>query len=281
MRQILAVFATVMWCGIAHAEWQGKIIGIKDGDTVVLLRDHRELLLRLYGIDCPEKTQAFGARARQAVSELVFGKQVSVDSVDTDRYGRTVALVSIDDRSVSEALVATGYAWVYGQYCHRPECESWRGLEAKARGERRGLWADAQPTPPWEFRLGGTRTPAVAAGEASAAVDRQDSSSATSDTTTVYVTKTGKKYHLDGCRFLARSKIPMTLASAAARYTPCSVCKPPSLAAEGEAATNATVTPAPIPATTAGQCQAITKKGTQCTRKAKPGSAYCSQHGGK
>lgn len=139
MRQILAVFAVAVWCGIAHAEWQGQIVGIKDGDTVVLLRDGRELLLRLYGIDCPEKTQAFGARARQAASELVFGKQASVDSVDTDRYGRTVALVTIDGRSVNEALVAMGYAWVYGQYCHRPECESWRELEATARREHRGL----------------------------------------------------------------------------------------------------------------------------------------------
>ncbi|MFA6111975.1 MAG: thermonuclease family protein [Candidatus Latescibacterota bacterium] len=281
MRQILAAFAAVVWCGIAHAEWQGQIVGIKDGDTVVLLRDRRELLLRLYGIDCPEKTQAFGSRAQQAVSELVFGKEVSVDSVDTDRYGRTVALVTIDGRTVSEALVATGYAWVYEQYCHRPECESWRGLEAKARGERRGLWADAQPTPPWEYRRGGNRTPTVAAGEASAAVDQQAGSPATSATTAVYVTKTGKRYHLDGCRFLARSKIPMALAQAVARYTPCSVCKPPSLAAEGKAATGATVTPTPAPAVITGQCQAITKKGTQCTRKAKPGSSYCSQHGGK
>ena len=48
-------------------------------------------------------------------------------------------------------------------------------------------------------------------------------------TITVYVTRTGAKYHRDGCRYLSRSKIPMALNDAVKRYTPCSVCKPPRL----------------------------------------------------
>jgi hypothetical protein len=103
---------------------------------------------------------------------------------------------------------------------------------------------------------------------------------------TVYVTKTGAKYHRAGCPSLRSSSIPMTLVKAAALYGPCKNCRPPVL---GTAAT-----PAPaVPATTAspraapaeravasGRCQAITKKGTQCLRKAKAGSSYCWQHGG-
>lgn len=45
---------------------------------------------------------------------------------------------------------------------------------------------------------------------------------------TVYVTKTGSKYHRSGCRYLSRSKIPISLESAMKRYGPCSVCNPPT-----------------------------------------------------
>ena len=107
---------------------------------------------------------------------------------------------------------------------------------------------------------------------------------AQSPTDTVYVTKTGTKYHKAGCRSLSRSQIPMTLADASKRYGPCSVCKPPVLAASPAPAVPSTASPpraAPaVKAVEAGRCQARTKKGTQCSRKAKPGSHYCWQHGG-
>ena len=90
-------------------------------------------------------------------------------------------------------------------------------------------------------------------------------------TSTVYVTKTGKKYHRDGCGHLANSRIPMSLADAAKTYGPCSDCKPPIAATPS--------VPKPPPST--GQCAAITKKGAQCSRAAATGSAYCWQHGGK
>lgn len=104
------------------------------------------------------------------------------------------------------------------------------------------------------------------------------------DKVTVYITKTGKCYHQDGCRSLLSSKIPIQLEDAAARYTPCRVCKPPVLATDN----NTTVRPSQAgqsvqsarqkPTSETGRCQAITKAGTQCKRKAKQGSAYCWQH---
>jgi|GEM_PF-1122879 len=106
---------------------------------------------------------------------------------------------------------------------------------------------------------------------------------------TVYVTKSGKKYHRAGCRFLAKSQIPMGLEEAAARYGPCQVCSPPvagkeeQAAGAGDAGKMAPAAPArskPAVVST-GQCQAATKKGTQCKRKAEPGSNYCWQHGGR
>lgn len=48
-----------------------------------------------------------------------------------------------------------------------------------------------------------------------------------SGTVTVYVTRTGAKYHRAGCRYLSKSQIPMPLEQAKQRYGPCSVCNPP------------------------------------------------------
>jgi endonuclease YncB( thermonuclease family) len=108
--------------------------------------------IRVYGIDCPEKRQAFGSKAKQATSTLVFGKVVEVEPVNVDRYGRTVALVTVGTTLVNEELIRQGLAWVYVQYCERPVCEKWRQVEAAALVRKRGLWADPSPVPPWEFR---------------------------------------------------------------------------------------------------------------------------------
>ncbi len=69
-----------------------------------------------------------------------------------DRYGRTVALVTVETTLVNQELVRQGLAWVYARYCKRPVCREWERLEAEAREARRGLWADPRPVPPWEFR---------------------------------------------------------------------------------------------------------------------------------
>ena len=57
--------------------------------------DKTPVKIRLYGIDCPEQRQAFGTRAKQFTSDLVFGKNVNVETVDVDRYGRIVGIVRL------------------------------------------------------------------------------------------------------------------------------------------------------------------------------------------
>ena len=95
--------------------------------------------IRLWGIDCPEKGQDFGNKAKQLTSSLVFGKAVQVEPVAIDRYGRTVALVSVGSISVNEELIRQGLAWVFTRYCDRPICEGWKTLEEEARKAKRGL----------------------------------------------------------------------------------------------------------------------------------------------
>ena len=132
--------------------WSGKVISIADGDTITVLRDKEQVRIRLYGIDTPELGQAFGTKAKQLTSGMVFGEVVEVEPIDTDRYGRTVALVSVFKRLVNEELVNAGYAWVYTRYCTQPLCERWKLLESEAREAKRGLWSDPHAIPPWEFR---------------------------------------------------------------------------------------------------------------------------------
>ena len=83
---------------------------------------------------------------------MVRGEQVSVDEIAKDRFGRTVAMVSLDRRNVNQLLVRGGYAWVYSRYCQKIICKRWKILEWKARLEKTGLWAADNPVPPWEWR---------------------------------------------------------------------------------------------------------------------------------
>lgn len=132
-------------------EFIAPVIGISDGDTIKVLQDSVSKRIRLWGIDCPEMKQAFGTRAKQFTGDLAFGKTVTLRVHDVDRYGRQVAEIILPDgRNLNHELVKAGYAWWYRQYAkHDTELER---LELEAKGAKRGLWADKDPTPPWEFR---------------------------------------------------------------------------------------------------------------------------------
>jgi micrococcal nuclease len=129
--------------------WSGRVCGVTDGDTISVLQDGRAVKLRLYGIDCPEKHQAFGMRARQFTSSLAFGKEVEVRPVDRDRYGRLIAWVYVGPRCLNEELLRAGFAWHFKRYSRDSHLAE---LELQARTARSGLWRDPEPTPPWEFR---------------------------------------------------------------------------------------------------------------------------------
>ncbi len=127
------------------------MVGVSDGDTITVMHNGKGERIRLHGIDCPEKRQAFGNRAKQFTSTLVFGKTVTVQVMDRDRYGRTVGEVLLPDgRSLNRELVRAGFAWWYRRYA--PDDETLDQLEHEARGTQRGLWADPHAVPPWEWR---------------------------------------------------------------------------------------------------------------------------------
>jgi micrococcal nuclease len=129
----------------------GKVIGIKDGDTFEVLYDGQPERVRLADIDCPEKSQPFGNNAKQYASDICFNKTVTVTcAAKRDRYGRLIGtIVTQDGINVNEALVKQGFAWHYLAYSDK---EEYTGLEAAARKKHLGLWADKDPTPPWDWR---------------------------------------------------------------------------------------------------------------------------------
>ncbi|RYY35004.1 MAG: nuclease [Sphingobacteriaceae bacterium] len=128
-----------------------KVVKIKDGDTIELLStDLKTTTVRLSGIDCPEKAQAFGNAAKQYTALLCFGQNVKLQVDDTDRYGRTVGTILLEDgRNLNHELVRNGFAWEYKTYSKDPELA---GLEQYARNNRLGLWQDNNPVEPWNFR---------------------------------------------------------------------------------------------------------------------------------
>ena len=127
-----------------------KVIGVKDGDSLVVLHNRKEVVVRLHGIDTPEFGQDFGTQAKKQTSELCFGKAVTVQVKGTDRYDRTLGVVTLPDgKSLNHELVRSGYAWWYRRYS---DDETLGKLEAAARKEKKGLWSGKDPIAPWEWR---------------------------------------------------------------------------------------------------------------------------------
>ncbi len=137
--------------GAENGQWLGLCVGVSDGDTITVMRDGLEVRVRLNGVDAPEREQPFSSVARQFTSDCVHGREVTVSPTDIDQYGRTVADVYMPDgRSLNEALVAAGLAWWFRRYA--PDNARLQALQTEAWRAKRGLWVDANPIAPWEFR---------------------------------------------------------------------------------------------------------------------------------
>lgn len=142
----------------AHAETlTGRTVGVSDGDTITVLDiNNTQHKIRLAGIDAPEKSQPFGQRSKESLSELVFNRTVTVETDKVDRYRRKVGKVRTPEgMDANLEQVRRGLAWHYKEY-EQEQTEADRATYAAAedvaRGQRRGLWGDAQQVAPWEFR---------------------------------------------------------------------------------------------------------------------------------
>lgn len=140
---IAALFALPLFARAA------PVIGIADGDTLTVLENNKPLKIRLANIDAPERKQAFGERSRQSLSELCFKKDATYEIRNIDRYGRTVAVVYCDGVEANRMQIERGMAMIDPRY---NKDKTLPAVQEKAKSEKRGLWVDEAPTPPWIFR---------------------------------------------------------------------------------------------------------------------------------
>ena len=144
-----ALFVSLVASTLA-ADFSGLLVSVPDGDTIEVLHNNRAERFCLNGIDCPEEGQAYGKKAKQAASALVFGKQVTLQTFGKDKYGRTISDVLLPDgTNVNHELVKEGRCWWYRKYARKDAVLE--GLEKEAREAKRGLWTDPAPIPPWEW----------------------------------------------------------------------------------------------------------------------------------
>ena len=130
-------------------EIQGEITKVYDGDTITIaLENQVQVEIRLYGVDAPELKQSFGKEAREYLLNLCpLQSQARVRVMDKDKYKRVVGIVYCDEVNTNEKLVENGFAWAYREYS-----SNYISLENKARKNHLGLWSEANPIKPSEFR---------------------------------------------------------------------------------------------------------------------------------
>ncbi len=162
MRSLLyAIVLALLLVGQASAETvSGMVKAVFDGDTVLLVGNGGRMKVRLYGIDAPETAkkgkpgQPVAAQSKRVLMYKTMGRVVMVDIQEKDQYGRAVGVVRLAGRDINAEMVAEGMAWAYRRYLSGPYASEYIGLEERARKQRRGLWRDGNPLPPWEFRRG-------------------------------------------------------------------------------------------------------------------------------
>lgn len=132
------------------SEQQYKVVSVKDGDTIGVLMDGKEVKIRFNHIDCPEKSQPFGKKAKQFVSDHCYGKMVRLKGNKKDRYGRILAEVFLPNKkNLNKELVKNGLAWHFTKYSSDKD---YAQLEQQARKKKIGLWSEPNPVAPWDWR---------------------------------------------------------------------------------------------------------------------------------
>ena len=209
---ISTVFILLLSCYLSSLTISGKVIAVKDGDSIEILNNKHPVEIRLDGIDCPEKGQDFGTKAKLLTSKLCFKKIVKARIKGKDQYNRYLAEVILPNGKIlNRELLIAGLAWHYKEY---NSDQILANIELKARKVKTGLWSQKNPIPPWDFRKGNSSKNLIKA-------------------TTNYVgSKKSNKYHYPNCEWAARItpdnliEFKTKIEAEEINYFPCKVCKP-------------------------------------------------------
>lgn len=193
---LIAIFALAV-TSLAQEGFFAKVVGIDDGDTIdVLAAGNVQYRIRLAGIDAPEHGQAYGTKSSQNLGGLIYGKQVNLDCGNEESYGRKVCKVLLpggEDAGLDQ--VKAGLAWHYKQYAFAQtpsDRQVYAAAEDSAREAHLGLWTDAHPVQPQDFRHG---------SQSSLCLDKQDHRIACSEQYEgpVRANRRSGIYHWPGC----------------------------------------------------------------------------------
>lgn len=146
---------TLLWTAVGGVHgFTGKVTSVDSGDTMVAEAQGQKHRIRLYGIDSPESGQHGSIAAKRYLRGLALAHPVEVEVIETDVFGRSVAIVRRvgKESSINAAIVANGYAWVNPQWCRVDVCDSWIDLQRQARKYRLGIWSGFDLIPPWEYK---------------------------------------------------------------------------------------------------------------------------------
>jgi micrococcal nuclease len=164
MKKLILIAAMLTACIVAKAEFYtvhtivGTVTKVSDGDTLTVKTKNKNVIVRLSRIDAPEishygkPAQPYGIEARDWLREVVKGEKVVVYDEGTDQYGRMIGTVKMGNENINALMVEDGYAWVYDQYAQDVQGAGLNELESVAREKKKGLWQDANPIEPSEFR---------------------------------------------------------------------------------------------------------------------------------
>jgi endonuclease YncB( thermonuclease family) len=152
--KLFHILILVLLSFVANAETiTGRVVGVHDGDTATVLdATNTQHKIRFGQIDAPELRQDFGQKSKDSLSDLIYGKQVTVEIETIDKYRREVGKVLVGGQDVNLEQVKRGMAWAYRQYLHE---QAYIDAEASARAAKLGLWSRPDAVPPWEYRHGG------------------------------------------------------------------------------------------------------------------------------
>lgn len=208
MHNVLTQIVFLIFLPVICSAWSGEVVEVKDGDTIVVMHGPIREDVRLYGIDCPEKGRDYSRKATEFTRKMTEGKTAEIDGVTRDRYGRTVAWVTVEGASVNREVVKAGLAWWFRKYCpNEPELEA---LESQARAQKVGLWSQSDQIPAW----------VLAKAEAQAR-----------DLVMVYHGNTKSRvFHAPTCRHFDCQNCTRVFTSReqaiAAGFRPCGICRP-------------------------------------------------------
>jgi endonuclease YncB( thermonuclease family) len=209
----------------AIATSKGRCVAVLDGDSIRVLDGRETIEVRLEGIDAPEHRQAFAERAKQGLSDLVYGKNVEIRGEGRDGFGRQLGRVYVGGLDVNLEMVRRGLAWHYKRYStDRALAEA----EEAARARRAGLWVDAEPVAPWTYRRG-TQAPSSTIGDG-ASGGAQSSSTAAAAPGEVHGNTSSRVFHTASClNYRCRNctaRFASEEAARAAGYRPAGCCHP-------------------------------------------------------